>query len=228
MRISETAIPTVLARRRLSGLAETVPGVCASAACYCGPEDIGVKPVVVAELKFRDVERQIFAADLVEAADNAALQQRPEAIDGLSVNNAIDVLTSCVPHELMREMFFQSVKSQTSQVPDNRRRERRFVAARSLPAGPRGARGRARDLGQVEPAVVAKIPAPGRFGQDTPGIRDLFPVDPGPIRTGPQDGIGIFLQQHGWSAVPIHEFHWWILHNEIVAEIAESGNAARA
>ena len=45
------------------------------------PENIGVLPVVVPELKLRDVQRQIFAADLVVAADDAALNQRPEAFD---------------------------------------------------------------------------------------------------------------------------------------------------
>src|SRR5882757_5337048 len=84
-----------------------------------------------------------------------------------------------------------------------------LVAARSLLASPRGAQGRARDLGQVEPAVMAKIPAPGRFGQDAPGIRDVFRVDPCPTLAGRQDGIGIFLEQHGRSAIPIHEFHCW-------------------
>ena len=36
-------------------------------------EDVGVLPIVVAELKLRDVQRQVFLADLVIAADDAAL-----------------------------------------------------------------------------------------------------------------------------------------------------------
>jgi hypothetical protein len=48
--IAETKIPIALVRRRLSGLAETVSGVCASAASNCRPDDIGIVAVVVAEL----------------------------------------------------------------------------------------------------------------------------------------------------------------------------------
>jgi len=40
----------------------------ASATTYGRAENVGIVPVVVAEFEFRDIERQIFAADLVEAA----------------------------------------------------------------------------------------------------------------------------------------------------------------
>ena len=36
------------------------------------PEDIGIIPIVVAELKFRDIKRQIFLADFVEAPHDPA------------------------------------------------------------------------------------------------------------------------------------------------------------
>lgn len=55
----------------------------ASASCCGRAEDL---PDVVAELKFRDVEWQIFLTDLVERTDHAALDDRPEAFDGLSVD----------------------------------------------------------------------------------------------------------------------------------------------
>jgi hypothetical protein len=42
-------------------------------------EDVLVAPVVVPKLKFGNVERQIFGADFVESADNATLEDRPEA-----------------------------------------------------------------------------------------------------------------------------------------------------
>ena len=80
---------------------------CASAPRYRSFENIVVPAVVVPELKFRDVQRQILAADLVEAAHDAALQERPKAIDGLRVNDAIDVLLFGVPHDAMRENVIQ-------------------------------------------------------------------------------------------------------------------------
>jgi hypothetical protein len=36
------------------------------------PEDIRVMPIVIAELELRDIERQIFVADLVEGSDFVA------------------------------------------------------------------------------------------------------------------------------------------------------------
>jgi hypothetical protein len=40
-------------------------------------ENIGVFPIVISELEFRDVERQVFAADLVKGADHAPLDESP-------------------------------------------------------------------------------------------------------------------------------------------------------
>ena len=55
---------------------------CASAPCYRLSENVGVVAVVVAELKLRNVQRQILGADLVEAADDAAAEPtEPEARD---------------------------------------------------------------------------------------------------------------------------------------------------
>jgi 1,4-dihydroxy-2-naphthoate octaprenyltransferase len=50
-----------------------------SATCYSRAEHVGRFPLIVAELKFRHVERQIFGADFVERAHHASLQDRPEA-----------------------------------------------------------------------------------------------------------------------------------------------------
>ena len=62
----EMAIPIAPSpvRWHHSSLAETDASDRASAACYRSPEDIGVVSIVIAELKFRDIERQILAADL--------------------------------------------------------------------------------------------------------------------------------------------------------------------
>ena len=69
-------IAPIQSRWQRSQLAETLASDRVSAACYRGSENIDVLAVVVAELKFRDVQRQIFAAYLVIGADNAALGQR--------------------------------------------------------------------------------------------------------------------------------------------------------
>src|SRR5947209_836197 len=62
----------------------------------CRSEDVRVSAIVVAELKFRNVERHVFAADLVERADNAALEDRPKAFDAIRVYEAVDVFAKRV------------------------------------------------------------------------------------------------------------------------------------
>src|ERR1700680_5154789 len=59
----------------------------------CCSENIRVRTIVVAKLKFRDVQRHIFLADFVERADNATLQDRPKSFNGICVNGADDILT---------------------------------------------------------------------------------------------------------------------------------------
>jgi hypothetical protein len=89
-------------RWRLSSLAETVASVRVSAACYRRSENVDVLAVVVAELKFRDVQRQILLADLVIGTDNAALEDAPEALNRVRVNRADDVFALRVFDDLMR------------------------------------------------------------------------------------------------------------------------------
>jgi hypothetical protein len=57
----------------------------ASATCYSHAEHVGHFPLAIAELKFGHVERQVFGADHVEGANDAALNRRPKAVDCLSV-----------------------------------------------------------------------------------------------------------------------------------------------
>jgi hypothetical protein len=66
------------------------------ASLNCLGEDIVVAPVIVPELEFRKVGRQVLLADLVIGADDAALQDRPEALDGVGVDGANDVLLLAV------------------------------------------------------------------------------------------------------------------------------------
>ena len=55
-------------------------------------KNVRVPPVIIAELELGNIERHIFAAHFMERADHAALDDRPEAFDGLSVDRADDVL----------------------------------------------------------------------------------------------------------------------------------------
>jgi hypothetical protein len=57
-------------------------------------EDVRVLSVVIAELELGDIERHIFPAHFVECADHAALEDRPKAFNGLSVDCANDILAS--------------------------------------------------------------------------------------------------------------------------------------
>ncbi len=60
----------------------------------CLAEDVRVLPIIVAKLELGNIERHVFPAHFAECADHAALEDRPEAFDGLSVNCADDILTS--------------------------------------------------------------------------------------------------------------------------------------
>jgi hypothetical protein len=67
-----------------------------SHASHCLAENIGIAAVVVAELKFRDVERHVFLADLVERADDATFEDAPEALNRVCVNGTDNVLVGAV------------------------------------------------------------------------------------------------------------------------------------
>jgi len=67
-------------------------------------------PVVVAELKLSDIQVKVFFANLVEGADAAALDQRPEAFDRVGVqgtNNmfADSMIDACVRIALLGQAF---------------------------------------------------------------------------------------------------------------------------
>src|SRR5258708_16760242 len=62
----------------------------------CRGEDIFVLAVIVPELKLRNVQRQILLTDLVERADHAALEDRPEAFNRVRVYGANNVLIARV------------------------------------------------------------------------------------------------------------------------------------
>jgi len=62
-------------------------------------ENVCVHPIVVSELEFGDVEREILFADLVECAHHAALNDRPEAFDGVRVDRASNILVSAMVND---------------------------------------------------------------------------------------------------------------------------------
>src|SRR5713226_9045025 len=86
-----------------SRTAEAIASVHASAACYGRAEDVRILPVVMAELKFREVERQVLLADAVVGPDHATLEKRPEAIKVRGMDFAADVFALGVTHRLVRE-----------------------------------------------------------------------------------------------------------------------------
>lgn len=83
--------PTAPARWPLFACSEAPASQCASASCYGRTEDVGVLPVVVTKLELGNVGRKVFGGNLVIRSHDAALNQRPETFDGLSVDRAHDV-----------------------------------------------------------------------------------------------------------------------------------------
>jgi hypothetical protein len=72
-------------------------------------KNVRVRPVVIPELEFSDVQREVLFADLVKTAHDAALNQRPEALDGLRVDRADNVLLAAVIHATVRIFGIESV-----------------------------------------------------------------------------------------------------------------------
>jgi len=64
-------------------------------------EDIGIVPIIIAELELGHVKRQVLRADLVISADDAALEDRPETLNRVGVDCTHDVLALGVIDLLM-------------------------------------------------------------------------------------------------------------------------------
>jgi hypothetical protein len=71
--------------------AEAASSAAASASCQYRLEDIGIIAIVVAELKLRQIHRQIFLTDVVVGTDNASLQERPKRLDVVGMHLAANV-----------------------------------------------------------------------------------------------------------------------------------------
>jgi hypothetical protein len=86
-RFNRTAlVPIASARWRRSQIAETVATYRASPPCYRLPKDVFFVAIVESETELREVQRQIFLADVVVGADDSALEQGPEGINAGRVN----------------------------------------------------------------------------------------------------------------------------------------------
>lgn len=79
----------------------------ASEACCSRPENIGVVAVVIPELSLSDIQRQVLAADLVIAANDGPLKQRPEALNRVRVDRTDNVLLLGVRDRAVREIVAQ-------------------------------------------------------------------------------------------------------------------------
>jgi len=72
-------------------------------------KNVRVAAVVVAELEFRDIEREILAADFVERADHATLNQRPETLNGVGMDSANYVVALGVIDNGMGKILIETV-----------------------------------------------------------------------------------------------------------------------
>ena len=72
-----------------------------SASAIAAPKMSAFIAVIVAELELRDVQRQVFRADFVERAHDAALEDAPEAFNRIGVDRADDVLPRVVIDRLV-------------------------------------------------------------------------------------------------------------------------------
>ena len=93
------------ARWRLRRGPETSASQRASASCYRRIKNFRVVAIVVAELKFRHVQRHVFAAHLVERADRPTFEDRPKAFNRVGVDRADNVFASTMIDHAMRKFF---------------------------------------------------------------------------------------------------------------------------
>jgi hypothetical protein len=83
--------------------AEAAASVATSASSKDCLEDIGIVAVVEAELKLREIKREIFFAYVVKRSDDSALEQTPKAFDVVRMDLAAHVFMLAMLHGLMRQ-----------------------------------------------------------------------------------------------------------------------------
>jgi hypothetical protein len=63
-----------------------------SCASIAVPKNIVTEAIIVSELELRNVKMQVFLADIVECADDTALDDAPKALNRVGINSADHVL----------------------------------------------------------------------------------------------------------------------------------------
>ena len=87
---------------------EHVSAAACSAFCYDRLKDIRIIPIVMAEGKLCQVEREIGLRNIMERAHHATLEQAPKAIQIGRMDIATDIFTLGMIHRLMGEFSLQS------------------------------------------------------------------------------------------------------------------------
>ncbi len=77
------------------------------ASAYRRSENVAIEAIVVTELKFRDVQRQVFRANFVECAYHSALNKRPESFDCIGMHSTDNILTACVVDSGVGKVFVE-------------------------------------------------------------------------------------------------------------------------
>src|ERR1035437_5149250 len=97
--------PIEPARWRRSQIAETFASVRVSASCYRPAEYVRLVAIVEAETALREIQRQIFLADVVVGADDSALEQRPERFHRVCVDESAHVFAPAMIHGFVRKFL---------------------------------------------------------------------------------------------------------------------------
>lgn len=100
-------IASSLSSARLAPPAEAVSSAATSAARYDFSEGVFVIAVVVPPLELVDIERHVSAADVMEIADDAALEHRPETLNRVRVNDAAHVFALGMANDRVREFVLE-------------------------------------------------------------------------------------------------------------------------
>lgn len=99
--MTRKVIPIESACWRALACSEAPASCCASAASYRLSKDVVIVPIVESELEFREVERQIFLADVMVRPNYPALQQAPERFDIVRVDLAAHVFARAVSDDFV-------------------------------------------------------------------------------------------------------------------------------
>jgi hypothetical protein len=91
------------------GFSENVARAAFSASCNHFPKNIRIVPVITSEGKLSKVQRQILFAYVVEASHNAALEQRPEGINGRSMDQPAHIFVCTMVYCFVREIWLEII-----------------------------------------------------------------------------------------------------------------------